>query len=69
VKSSNLTNAILDKAQLHGADLRSTNLFRASLAKVRGDRATRLEDAYLKQILVVPEQDNQERLTLGEPAK
>ncbi len=69
VKSANLTNAILDKAELHGADLRSANLFRASLAKVRGDRATRLEDAYLKQILVVPEQDHQEKLTLKEPAK
>ncbi len=47
--------AVLQKAQLHGADFRGANLFRADMAKVRGDKDTNFRDAYLVQIRVVPE--------------
>lgn len=57
VRSANLMYAVLQKTRLHGADLRGANLFRADLAKVRGDKATRFDDAYLIQIRVVPEKN------------
>jgi uncharacterized protein YjbI with pentapeptide repeats len=50
-------SAVLQKTKLHGADLRGANLFRADLAKVRGDKTTRFDDAYLVQIRVVPEKN------------
>jgi uncharacterized protein YjbI with pentapeptide repeats len=57
MKSMNLMSAVLQKTKLHGADLRGANLFRADLAKVRGDKTTRFDDAYLVQIRVVPEKN------------
>ena len=59
LRSANLMYAVLQKAKLHGADLRGCNLFRADLAKVRGDKATNFKDAYLVQIRVVPEKNQQ----------
>jgi uncharacterized protein YjbI with pentapeptide repeats len=56
VRAAVLMYAVLQKAELHGADLRGANLFRADLSKVRGDKETRFDDAYLVQIRVVPEQ-------------
>lgn len=56
-RSSNFMYAVLQKAKLHGADFRGANLFRADMAKVRGDKETNLKDAYLVQIRVVPEKN------------
>ncbi len=56
-RSSSFMYAVLQKAKLHGADFRGANLFRADMAKVRGDKETNLKDAYLVQIRVVPEKN------------
>jgi uncharacterized protein YjbI with pentapeptide repeats len=56
-RSSSFMYAVLQKAQLHGADFRGVNLFRADMAKVRGDKETNFKDAYLVQIRVVPEKN------------
>ncbi len=53
--SANLMSTILQKALLHGADLRGANLFRADMAKFKGDKATKLDDAYRVQVRVVPD--------------
>ncbi len=45
---TNLMNAILHRAAIEGADFRGANLFRADLARVRGDDATRFDDANMK---------------------
>ena len=56
-RSSSFMYAVLQKAKLHGADFRGANLFRADMAKVRGDKDTNFKDAYLVQIRVVPEKN------------
>lgn len=58
LRGANLMFAILQKTALHGADVRGANLFRADMAKVRGDKATRFDGAYLVEIRVVPEKNH-----------
>lgn len=50
MKSTWLINAVLQKAMVHGADFRGSNLFRADLSKMVGDPKTNFTDAYLVQI-------------------
>ncbi len=50
---ANLPTALLQKADLKGADFSGANLFRADLARVRGDKASRFEDANMDQIRFV----------------
>ena len=61
-RGADMTEVIFQKADVHGADLRGVNFFRADMAKVRGDKATNLKDAYVAQVRVVPEPDRKEKL-------
>jgi uncharacterized protein YjbI with pentapeptide repeats len=50
-----LISAILQRARLDGAIMKEANLFRADLAKVRGDTATSLQGAFVKRVRFVPD--------------
>lgn len=57
VRGADMREVIFQKALVSGTDLRGVNLFRADMAKVRGDDQTNLKDAYLVQVRTVPEQE------------
>ncbi len=52
--SADLFNAILQKADIRGADFRGANLYGADFALVRGDGATRIEDAIMDKLRARP---------------
>ncbi len=52
--SLDLMAGSLQKADIQGTDLRHANLFGADFAKARADAHTRLEDANVKRVRVVP---------------
>lgn len=63
VRGADMREVIFQKALVSGTDLRGVNLFRADMAKVRGDDKTDLKDAYLVQVRTVPDEPAKERST------
>jgi uncharacterized protein YjbI with pentapeptide repeats len=49
-----LVQAILQKARVDGARFEGANLFRADMARVRGDAATSLRGAFVKRVRMIP---------------
>lgn len=54
----NLMMGLLQKANIEGADFTGANLFRADLARIKGNRGTRFDDANMKQIRFVERSDD-----------
>jgi uncharacterized protein YjbI with pentapeptide repeats len=47
-------NAVLERATLHGADLRYANLFQADIARIKHDQATRWDGVNGKRARIYP---------------
>jgi uncharacterized protein YjbI with pentapeptide repeats len=54
LQGANLMDVLLSKAEVQGASFTGANLFRADMSRARGDDATRLTDAEVTQVRVLP---------------
>jgi uncharacterized protein YjbI with pentapeptide repeats len=54
MSSINAINAVFQRSDIRGADLRGANLFQCDIARVHADTRTQFDDAFMKKVRIYP---------------